>query len=100
MNALTTIASALTLALALALSACGGDDVRQKASGAIEVGPCHIGGCSAQLCSSRTDLISTCEWRPEYACYRSATCEPQQDGSCGWTQSQELTACIAAGGPQ
>jgi hypothetical protein len=58
---------------------------------------CKIGGCSGQLCIGPNDSgISTCIWRDEYACYRTATCEPQARGRCGWTQTPELNACIAA----
>jgi hypothetical protein len=60
-------------------------------------GECIVGGCSGQLCSDdRGGLASTCEWREEYACYRTAKCERQADGECGWTPSDELTACLAA----
>lgn len=55
---------------------------------------CYVGGCSGQICSDREGAISTCEWRDEYACYQSATCERQPDGQCGWTQTPELLACI------
>ena len=41
------------------------------------------------------DMMSTCEFKQEYACYGSAACERQPDGTCGWTQSAELTACLA-----
>jgi hypothetical protein len=57
-------------------------------------GGCKRTGCSGQLCSDE-DIATTCEYRPEYACYRDATCEPQGDGSCGWTPSEELTTCLA-----
>jgi hypothetical protein len=40
-------------------------------------------------------MASTCEWLPEYACYKTATCEKQADGKCGWTQTPTLTACLA-----
>jgi len=56
---------------------------------------CYVGGCSGQICSDQEGAISTCEWRPEYACYHSATCEVQTDGTCGWTQTPELQACLA-----
>ncbi|NVB82282.1 MAG: hypothetical protein HOV81_28130 [Kofleriaceae bacterium] len=56
--------------------------------------PCYVGGCSGQICSDREGAISTCEWREEYACYQSATCERQDDGTCGWTQTAELAACL------
>jgi hypothetical protein len=55
---------------------------------------CYVGGCSSQLCSDRTDIASTCEWRDDYACYRTASCERQATGECGWTETAELTACL------
>lgn len=58
---------------------------------------CHVGGCSGQLCVGPGDPdITTCEWRDEYACYKTATCEPQANGKCGFTQTEELRNCIAA----
>lgn len=57
---------------------------------------CYVGGCSGQICSENEGAISTCEWRPEYACYREATCEVQGDGRCGWTATPELDACLAS----
>jgi hypothetical protein len=56
---------------------------------------CYVGGCSGQICSDQEGVASTCEWRDEYACYQSATCERQADGLCGWTQTTELLACLA-----
>ena len=58
-------------------------------------GQCFVGGCSGQICSDQEGVISTCEWRPEYACYHDAKCEVQTDGNCGWTQTTELQACLA-----
>lgn len=58
-------------------------------------GGCVRGGCSGQLCVEQgNDAISTCEWREEYACYRQARCERQEDGRCGYTQTPELAACV------
>lgn len=56
---------------------------------------CFVGGCSSQICSDQEGVISTCEFRPEYACYQQASCERQTDGACGWTQTPELTTCLA-----
>jgi hypothetical protein len=59
---------------------------------------CAVGGCSGQICGAAGDtdqLISTCEYRAEYGCYRNARCEMQQNGSCGWTPTNSLNACIA-----
>jgi uncharacterized protein DUF6748 len=55
---------------------------------------CFVGGCSSQICSDQEGVISTCEARPEYACYKTATCERQADGQCGWTATPELDACL------
>ena len=55
---------------------------------------CVKTGCSGHVCSDQ-DVITTCEFRPEYACYQQATCERQDDGQCGWTQTPALTACLA-----
>jgi hypothetical protein len=57
-------------------------------------GECVVGGCSGQICSDQEGVISTCEWRPEYACYQQATCERQPTGECGWTPTPELQACL------
>ena len=56
---------------------------------------CYVGGCSSQVCSDREGVITTCEWREEYACYQTATCEVQETGECGWTQTEELNSCLA-----
>lgn len=55
---------------------------------------CYVGGCSGQICSSEPDVFSDCQWREEYACYRSASCERQTNGACGWTMTPELTQCL------
>lgn len=61
---------------------------------------CAKGGCSGSLCIEEgQDVVTTCEWRPEYACYQNAQCERQSDGQCGWTQTQELAACLASPPP-
>ncbi|HYR77722.1 MAG TPA: DUF6748 domain-containing protein [Pyrinomonadaceae bacterium] len=56
--------------------------------------PCIKTGCSSQVCSDH-NVITTCEFRPEYACYQKAACERQRDGNCGFTKTPELTACLA-----
>ena len=54
---------------------------------------CIKTGCSGQICSNK-DVITTCEFLPEYACYQNARCERQSNGSCGWTMTQELKDCL------
>jgi hypothetical protein len=57
---------------------------------------CKRTGCSGQLCveSDSEDVITTCEFRAEYACYQEAPCERQPNGECGFTPSQGLSTCI------
>ena len=57
-------------------------------------GGCFIGGCSGQICSDQKDVMSTCEFKEEYACYKNEKCERQADGKCGWTQTPTLSACL------
>jgi hypothetical protein len=62
-----------------------GTDTAQK--------PCRKTGCSGQVCSDR-EVITTCEYAAEYACYKKAACERQASGDCGFTQTPELAACL------
>ena len=81
------------------LSACGGTSTppaNTEPTPPATGGACVKGGCSGTMCAEPgKDMISTCEYKAEYGCYSAATCERQGDGSCGWTQSAELTACLA-----
>lgn len=56
--------------------------------------PCIRTGCSSQICSDH-EVITTCEYRPEYECYKKATCERQANGDCGFTKTKELADCLA-----
>lgn len=65
----------------------------------ISANGCAVAGCSGQLCVSADEastMVTTCEYRDSYACYAEASCEPQADGTCGWTQTAELTQCLAS----
>ncbi len=60
-------------------------------------GACLPAGCSSQLCvdaDKAADTVSTCEFRDTYVCYRTARCERQTTGECGWTQTPALKACL------
>jgi hypothetical protein len=72
--------------------ATGAEPVDPTAGGS--GGECRPTGCSGTVCSDE-DQITTCEYRPEFACYKTATCARQADGACGWTKSDELDACLA-----
>ena len=66
----------------------------RKQPGSSSMKPCIKTGCSSQVCSDH-DVITTCEFRPEYACYQKAVCERQSNGNCGFTKTRELTECLA-----
>lgn len=54
---------------------------------------CIVTGCSGQVCAEE-EVITTCEFRPEYACYKDAVCERQANGECGWTETEKLRRCL------
>ena len=54
---------------------------------------CIVTGCSGQICSDE-EVVTNCEFREEYACYKDATCERQDSGECGWTPTESFTACM------
>jgi hypothetical protein len=65
-----------------------------------EPAECVRAGCSSQLCvePSEGDIVTTCEWLPQYACLQAAPCERQPNGTCGHTPSAELDACLEGAG--
>ncbi|MBA3396084.1 MAG: hypothetical protein H0T89_25870 [Deltaproteobacteria bacterium] len=87
------------------VAACGGKSTAPATTGG-ETGPgsaepapggaCATSGCSSTVCTEPgNEMVTTCEFKAEYACYQKATCARQSDGKCGWTESAELQACLA-----
>lgn len=63
-------------------------------------GACVRTGCSGTVCTEPgNDLMTTCEMKPEYACYQDAECRVQADGKCGWTTAGRLEKCLASPPP-
>ena len=61
-------------------------------------GGCMPAGCSGQVCADAGEagnIVTDCMFRAEYACYKTAKCERQVNGSCGWTQTSSLRACLS-----
>lgn len=59
---------------------------------------CMVTGCSGQICAPKP-VFTTCEWRPEYACYSLSTCGAFGPGfTCGWKQTPEFLACLDSHG--
>lgn len=63
----------------------------------VSVSTCRPTGCSGQVCADE-EVMTTCEYREEYACYQSARCERQANGGCGWTETPELQQCLSRSG--
>jgi hypothetical protein len=58
---------------------------------------CSISGCSSHVCGAAGEpIITTCLWKEEYICYKTARCEKQASGQCGWTTTPELSRCLTA----
>lgn len=57
---------------------------------------CVIGGCSGEICADAGSepTVSACIYKEAFACYKSARCEKQASGSCGWTRTDDLTSCL------
>lgn len=55
---------------------------------------CRPTGCSGQICAGE-DVMTTCEWKPEYECYQSAVCSNAPNGECGWVMDDALRQCLA-----
>ena len=86
----------LLLLCSFAIAACGGpkhDPVQPPPPNPT----CVKSGCSGTVCTAQgKEVITTCEFKPEYACYQNATCTRQADGACGWTKTAELDSCLAS----
>jgi hypothetical protein len=54
---------------------------------------CFKTGCSGQVCADE-EVVTTCEFKPEYECYKRAKCERQSNGQCGFTDTPELRRCL------
>jgi len=63
------------------------------AGGSVGQKPCIKTGCSGQVCSDQ-EVVTTCEYRSEYECYKRAACERQANGECGFTMTPQLRACL------
>jgi hypothetical protein len=56
---------------------------------------CVRAGCSSQLCvpTGNSDVVTTCEYRPEYACLAQTSCGCVE-GMCSWRQTPDYLNCL------
>ena len=71
--------------------------VRVGPSDGSTAGTCKPTGCSGEICSDQ-QAVSSCIYRPEYACYKNATCERLSSGQCGWITTSTLLNCLYPNG--
>ena len=64
-----------------------------RAGASVSEKRCFKTGCSQQVCSDE-EVVTTCEYRSEYDCYKRAICERQRNGECGFTMTPELRRCL------
>lgn len=73
------------------------------ASPALAEKKCIVAGCGSDRCVEETSepLMTDCRARLDTQCYHKySACEPQADGTCGWTRNEKLDACVKeANGP-
>lgn len=58
---------------------------------------CLISGCSGTLCVPRDQTppqYTTCEWRPEYACFAEDDCLCRA-GQCRWAGTEAYDSCVS-----
>lgn len=61
-------------------------------------GACATGGCSGEICAEASEvasIVTTCEFKDEYACFQYTKCERQANGVCGWTINQPYSQCLS-----
>ncbi len=68
---------------------------QEEARGCVTAADCMRSGCSGTVCQARDTktIITTCEWREEYACFREIECGCA-DGQCAWQMTPAFDACI------
>ena len=56
---------------------------------------CYKTGCSGHICASK-QIISTCEWKEEYQCYKDQECIFDSNSSqCQWSDPKALEKCVS-----
>jgi hypothetical protein len=59
-----------------------------------EASDCVVAGCEDNLCvESGTDILDECEYGDLLECEIRGICERQEDGECGFTETEEVLRC-------
>ena len=100
---LMTLVAIAVIAVALLISACqpkqATPPIQQEPQPTAECASdsgCKVGGCSGQVCTTSdkaAGLVTTCEYRAEYGCYKLTSCGCVA-GKCSWKETPELDSCL------
>ncbi len=57
---------------------------------------CVIAGCYNEVCIDPTKSTGflPCIYQPVFSCFVQANCAKNEEGGCGWLQTEELKSCI------
>ena len=59
---------------------------------------CGVGGCSGQICGGLdtiNNIITTCEFRPEYECLKLTSCQCINN-RCNWEENNQYKECVTS----
>lgn len=94
----------IVIAVAVFAAACTPENLQppqnnspqQPNAGCASDSGCAVGGCSGQVCTTSAraqNLITTCEYRAEYDCYKLTSCGCVE-GKCSWKENSEFRNCF------
>lgn len=75
----------------------GVENTEPTASNAADLPACVTGGCSGELCQepgTPAPSFTTCMYKREYDCYKTARCARDLQGQCAWETTPELDKCL------
>jgi len=81
----------LTIFVLPLIAACNNNQIVEKECS--NDNECFVGGCSNQVCSNKPDIITTCEFKEIYNCYKLTECKCI-DNKCQWESNQEFEECL------
>jgi len=79
----------LALLTAASIAIAGDGGVRSAA------GSCHRAGCSQEVCTDQTDVLTACVYSAQAKCLEKATCGRGKDGGCAFALTPAIKKCLA-----
>ena len=72
------------------------DDLERCLTAITEEEGCEVSGCFGEICANSYMEVdeSECTWKPEYECFKFATCG-KINGLCSWTAHANYNSCYS-----